>query len=229
MATGGRLVGAFLVMAASFAIVLPAAAQEPDPFRSAAPPVAAPAPASRPRPPPAPEIEPAFVAPPPAPAPPVAAPPVPSLPTASQLWARVRQVAQAEGIAVPLSGNPPVDETGTAAQYRALLGSWGPGTWQGVPGGDKLLLVIQSVDAEGRLRGVAGVSGGTTGPAFWFSLNSPVSENRFVVQVVHDISLSNHPTGQRYSEEWSLELRTGGTLFGTRYDNKSTVTLSQLQ
>jgi hypothetical protein len=209
---------------------LPAVAQNSDPFRSAAPP--APEPAPRPRPAPrVVEPESAVVVPLPAPAPvqpppqPVAAS-VPNLPSASQIWARVRQIGQAEGIAIPLASNPPFDEAGTRPQYRGLLGAWGPGIWQGDPGGDKVILVVQGVDGENSLRGVVGTNGGKVAPAIWRAINSPIAGNRFPIHLSYDGSLTQT---RHFEEDWSVELRPDGKLYGTRNGNASTIVLSRLQ
>src|SRR5579872_1093776 len=126
-----------------------ARAQNSNIFREDVPPVPAPAPRPAPRPrsyaPPEPEV----VAPAPAqtqPQPQPAITPAPVLLSANQIWARVRQVA---AFAMPLSGAPPFDQTGTPPQYRALLGAGGPDTWQGNHAGDKAILVIEGIDGDG--------------------------------------------------------------------------------
>ncbi len=210
---------------------LPAAAQNSDVFREdAPPPVAAPLPRVAPRPRYVPHPEPEIAAPTPAPAPvQPAVVPAPALPPAGQIWARVRQVAQTEGIRMPLASNPPFDEAGTLPQYRALLGAWGPGTWQGDPGGDKTILIIEGVDGDGNMHGVAGKSDGAALPASWSAAAGPVaSGNRFALNVIWRISQYQHGTNQ-YEQVWQFALRPDGTLFGSRDNGASTIVLRRLQ
>jgi hypothetical protein len=202
---------------------LPAAAQSPDPFRSTAP---APAPAPRPRPAPTYPSEPAVVA--PQPAPPPAAAAAPSLPSASQIWTRVREVAQAQGISVPLSGTRPLDETGTPQQYRALLGAWGPGTWQGDPGGDKAILVVESVDSSGYLHVVAGKSSGKTVPAAWVASVAPIAGDRFTLQISYSVGGGWSRT-LVFEETWQFEFRPDGKLYGARNGKASSIVLDRLR
>ncbi|HTW52375.1 MAG TPA: hypothetical protein VME45_10815 [Stellaceae bacterium] len=209
----------------------PARAQNSDIFREEAPPppvAAAPAPKPAPRPrvysPPEPEI----VAPPPQPQPVVA--PAPSLPPASQVWARVRQIAASQGISVPLSGTPPFDVAGTPAQYRVLLGAWGPGMWQGNAGGEKIILVIQSIDGDGAIRGVVGKSEGRSTPALWAMATGTAGGAHFVLQVTFMV-MSTYYGNQAVSSqaEWGFELRADGTLSGSRDHGASTIVLGRLQ
>ncbi|HML09915.1 MAG TPA: hypothetical protein VK432_03580 [Stellaceae bacterium] len=211
---------------------VPAAAQSNDPFREATPPQpqpVAPAPLP-PRPRPAPEPEP-VVAPAPPPQPAVA--PVSTLPSAAQIWARVREVAQAESIAVPLASSPPFDQAGTPAQFRALLGAWGPGTWQGGSAGEKMVLVIQSVDSDGAMHGVVGKSAGPPFPAAWSMATGTTGTGRFVLK---GIFLGSNPPGANnlvasrpLEFAWAFEFRADGKLYGSRDNGASTVVLARLQ
>ena len=141
----GALMWAFTVGFTLLLVSVPARAQNTDPFQSApvtTPAVpAAPAPTPRPQPHHPAEPDPYAAMPPSAYVP----PPMPSLPPSGVIWARVRQVAQTDGISVPLASDPPFDILSAPPQYRVLVGAWGPGTWQGTDG-DKLILIILGVD-----------------------------------------------------------------------------------
>jgi hypothetical protein len=183
-----------------------ALAQNSDPFRSASPSQSAPTPTT------------------PQPAPPRPGPVVAStLPPAPQIWANVRQVAQAGGILVPLAGNPVFDESGSSPQYRALLGAWGPGTWQGDPAGEKIILVIQSVDASGNARGVVGRSSSDG----WFTYTTQIVGNRFTLEV--PVTFHNAGYLTRVEKDlWAFEAQPDGSLSATRNGNASSIVLSRL-
>lgn len=203
------------------------AAPDHDPFQMApADPAPAPKPPSRPHP--APEPEAVAPAPPPvAPQPAVA--PAPAMPPADQLWARIRQVAQAVGIRMPLASSPPFDEAGTPSQYRALLGAWGPGTWQGNSNGEKAILIVEGVDGSGNMHAVAGKSDGGSLPAAWaMSLGSVASGGRFLLKIGWRFSEYQHGTNQ-LEQVWQMELRPDGTLAGSRDNGASTIVLRRLQ
>jgi len=222
MARYGCFVMAGLLLAGT-----PASAQSNDPFREATPPPPAGAPdPAPPRPRPAPEPEP-VVAPTPPPQPAVV--PVPTLPSAAQIWARVREVAQAESVRVPLASSPPFDVAGTPPQHRPLLGAWGPGTWQGSPAGDKVVLVIQSVDGDGNVRGVICT---TSGPGDWSNFTAPLTGNRFTVHFQQSYSaLAGNGAGTRgfTDNSWTFEFHADGRLSGSRGNGTSTVVLQRLQ
>lgn len=89
--------------------------------------------------------------------------------SAADFEARVRSVAQAEGIAVPLAQPFPVDTTSTPPEYRKWLGAWGPGAWRdaGDLTGQKMMIIIQGVDGSGNARFIYGVGSCCSGhPAF---------------------------------------------------------------
>ncbi len=223
----GSIVFGCLLLAA-----LPAAAQNANIFREDAPPppAAVPAPRVAPRPRYVPQPEPEIAAPAPVPAtvqPAVA--PVPALPPAGQMWARVRQVAQTEGISVPLSGSPPFDLAGTPPQYRPLLGAWGPGTWQGNPAGDKVIVIIEGVDSDGNVHSVVGKSAGGSLPALWAMSTGLVGPgNRFELKVAWQTFEYQRGTTQ-FEQVWQIELRPDGTLSGSRDNGASTIVLRRLQ
>jgi hypothetical protein len=155
--------------------------------------------------------------------------PAPTLPSAGQIWARVREVAQSQGILVPLSGTPPIDVSQTPPQYRALLGAWGPGTWQGNPAGDRAIMVIQSVEGDGTMHAVVGKSGGGGIAATW-TMGSGVidSGGRGALKIIYQTALVYYQRIQ--SEEiWQIELRPDGTLAGSRDNGASTIVLRRLQ
>jgi len=183
----------------------PALAQNSDPFRSASPSQPAPTPTT---------LQPT------APGPSVAS----TLPPAPQIWANVRQVAQAGGILVPLAGNPVFDESGSSPQYRALLGAWGPGTWQGDPAGEKIILVIQSVDASGNARGVVGRSSSDG----WFTYTTQIVGNHFTLEVPVTFHNSGYLTRVE-KDLWTFEVRADGSLSGSRNGKASSVALSRLR
>jgi hypothetical protein len=136
----------------------------------------------------------------------------------------VRQVAQAGGILVPLAGNPVFDESGSSPQYRALLGAWGPGTWQGDPAGEKIILVIQSVDASGNARGVVGRSSSDG----WFTYTTQIVGNHFTLEV--PVTFHNAGYLTRVEKDlWTFEVRPDGSLSGLRYGKASSVALSRLR
>jgi hypothetical protein len=221
MLRAGVVVTCCLLLAAA-----PTRAQNSDIFREDAPPAAAPPPKLAPRPriysPP----EPAAVA--PAPQPAVVAP-APTVPSASQLWAKVRQAAASQGIAVPLASSPPFDVAGTPPQYRTLLGAWGPGTWQGNPAGDRMIFVIEGVN-DGSLRGVVGKSSDAWLPAMWSAISTSIAGTRFGVDITNTSRVGI--VGQNTNHAiltWSFEMRPDGTLTGSRDNGASTVVLPRLQ
>jgi len=201
---------------------LPAWAQSSDPFQSA--PVAPAAPKPRLQPRVRVEPDPAFtppVATAPAPA------PAPTLPPASAIWASVRQVAQAAGVNVPLASDPPFDTSGTPPQYRALLGGWGAGVWQGTPGGDKTMLIVLGVDGGGNVHGVVAHGLGTD----WSYFTAPSTGNRFTVhnQITYAASGFSPTTKTAEDDYWQFELRPDGRLYGFRQANASTIVLPRVQ
>lgn len=212
-------VGTFVVVLAL--VALPAAAQNSDVFREGAPPVAPAAPRPRPAPRPEPGV--------PSIAPQTVQPPVaaPVLPSAAELWPRIRQAAQSAGVAVPLASNPPFDELATPPQYRALLGAWGPGAWQGSPAGDRLVLVIQSVDAQGNVRGIVGTN--STGDS-WSNFTASTASNRFTVHFQRTYSRQGFvPSTEVLSDDyWQMEPR-GGMIAGSRNNGASTIMLPRLR
>lgn len=197
-------------------VSLPAVAQNSDQFQSA--PVAAPAPKPRPQPRVPVEPDPAVAAP--------AQPPAPSLPPAAAIWARVRQVAQTDGISVPLASDPPFDAAGTPSQFRALLGAWGSGVWQGTPSGDKLILIVLSVDGGGNVHGVVARGLGTD----WSYYSAPMAGNHFTVHIQTTYNASGFVPGTRALEDdyWQFELRPDGRLYGSRSTNASSIVLARL-
>jgi hypothetical protein len=148
---------------------------------------------------------------------------VPALPSASQIWARVRQIGQAEGIRVPLAGNPPFDESGTPAQYRALLGAWGPGVWQGNPGGDRTILVVEGVDSDRNVHGVIGRS-----DREWYAFSVALSGNQFTVESSH-LDRPGYFNVLIVDAHWQLELRSDGKIYGSRNEGASSIVLPRLQ
>jgi hypothetical protein len=221
----GLMIGAALVC-----LAFPSAAQNSDIFREDAPPAVAPAPRPAPHPRTYSQPEPEVAAPTP-PQPPLqpAVAPAPSLPSASQIWAKVRQVAASQSISVPMASNPPFDVAGTPPQYRVLLGAWGPGTWQGNPGGDKAILVVEGVDGGGNIHVMACESEGGWQPGYWaMSTGSIAPGNRFTLNIARRISEYQH--GANQSEQvWQMTLRPDGTLAGSRDNGASTVVLQRLQ
>lgn len=222
-----RAVWGSILIASAFTVP-PSPTHAQDPFQSApvAPAAPRPAPRSYPAPRPREAVPPPAMV--PAPTQPAGAS-VPPLPSTGQIWSRVRQVAQAEGIAVPLASSPPINEAGTPPQYRGLLGAWGPAAWQGSPAGDKIILVVQGVDAGGTVQAVAAISSGDTFPAMWQPSTSPMAGGRFSVRF--DFALENRFHGQiaNISRSWEFELRSDGRLYGLRNDRQSSITLSRLQ
>ena len=202
---------------------LPAEAQSNDPFQSA--PVAAPVPKPRPQSRPPVEPDPYTAAPPAAIAP--APPPVANLPPSGAIWTRVRQAAQTDGISVPLASDPPFDASNASPQFRILVGAWGPGTWQGSPGGDKLILIVLGVDGGANVRGVVGRSSGVD----WSYFNAPVAGNGFTVHIQTTYNASGFVSSTRTLEDenWQFELRADGKLYGSRSANASNVVLAKLQ
>lgn len=202
----------------------PAQAQTADQFQSAPVTPAAPKPRPQPRRPVAPEPE--MVAPSVAPAP-VPPPPAANLPSASEFWARVRQVALAQGVDVPLASNPPFDATGTPPQFRALLGAWGPGIWQGAAGADRMMLIVLGVGGDGSVRGVIGRSSGLG----WSNYSEPIAGNRFVVHVLTTYEASGFVPSTRTAADdyWQFELRSDGRLYGSRRTDGAVTVLPRLQ
>jgi hypothetical protein len=202
-----------LLLAAPLAV-----AQSPDAFREATPPTASAPTVPRPRP------SPEAVAP-QSPEPAVA--PAPTLPSAGQIWARVRQVAQAEGIGVPLAGIPAFDVAGTPPQYRALLGAWGPGAWQGNPGG-KMILIVQSADGDGNVKGVIGTNAGSDS---WYNFTTRLSGDRFTVHFQQSYYKSGFMPGTEVTADnyWPFELRADGKVYGSRDNGALAIVLPRLQ
>lgn len=202
---------------------LPAAAQNSDPFQSA--PVAAPAPKPRPQPRTAVEPDPYAGTPPAALAP--TAPPVASLPPSGAIWARVRQVAQTDGISVPLATDPPFDASNAAPQFRILVGAWGPGIWQGSSGGDKLILIVLGVDGGANVHGVIARSLGTD----WSYFSAPMTGSGFSIHIQTSYETSGRFSTSRALEDeyWQFELRPDGRLYGSRSANGSNIALAKLQ
>ena len=212
------------VFAVAFWLIADAAdAQSSDIFREGAPPSAP----AMPRPRPVPRSEPDF----PAVVPPAVQPPVasaPALPSAAELWPRIRQAAQSAGVAVPLASNPPFDELATPPQYRALLGAWGPAAWQGNPAGDRLILVIQSVDTQGNIRGIVGTN--ATGDS-WSNFAASIASNRFTVHFQRSYYRQGFAPGTEVlsDESWQMEPRGGGMIAGSRNGAASIITLPRLR
>ncbi len=206
---------------------LPAEAQNTDPFQSA-PVVSTPAtPAPKPRPQPRPAVAPdPYAAAPPAalaPAPPQA----PSLPPSGAIWAQVRQVAQMDGISVPLASDPPFDASSAAPQFRTLVGAWGPGAWQGNAGGDKLILIVLGVDGAASVHGVVARGLGTD----WSYFTAPMTGNGFSVHIQTTYAASGFVTGNRSLEDeyWQFELQPDGRLHGSRSTGAANIVLAKLQ
>jgi hypothetical protein len=220
---GGVLAWAQTLGVCLLLVSLPAGAQTSDQFQSA--PVAAPTPKPRPQPHRPVEPDPYAAAPPPAMAP--APPPVASLPPSGAIWARVRQVAQTDGISVPLASDPPFDASSAAPPFRALVGAWGPGVWQGNPSGDKLILIVLGVDGGAGVHGVVARGSGTE----WSYYSAPMTGNRFTAHVVTTYAASGFDVGTRTSDDdyWQFELRPDGRLYGSRKANASNVVLEKLQ
>ncbi|HEV2187468.1 MAG TPA: hypothetical protein VGR70_09685 [Stellaceae bacterium] len=202
----------------------PAGAQNTDPFQSA-PVVATPAPKPRPQPHSAVEPDP-YAAAPPAPIAPTS-PPVATLPPSSVIWARVRQVAQTDGISVPLASDPPFDASSVPPQLRILVGAWGPGAWQGSPVGDKLILIVLGVDGGASVRGVVARNLGTD----WSYFSAPVTGNGFSIHIQTSYEASGRFNTTRALEDdyWQFELRADGRLYGSRSATASTIVLAKLQ
>jgi hypothetical protein len=204
---------------------LPAVAQNTDPFQSA--PVATPAPAPKPRPHPRPPAspDPYAVAPPARFAP--AVPPVANLPPSGAIWARVRQVAQADGISVPLATDPPFDASSAAPEFRILVGAWGPGVWQGSPSGDKLILIVLGVDGGANVHGVVARGLGTD----WSYFSAPMAGNGFSIHIQTSYETSGRFSTSRALEDeyWQFELHLDGRLYGSRAANGSGIALAKLQ
>lgn len=154
-----------------------------------------------------------------------ASPPAPSLPPPGANWARVRQAAQADGIGVPLASDPPFDTSSASPQARMLVGAWGPGTWQGSAGGEKLMLIVLGVDGGTTVRGVVARSGGIN----WAYYNAPLAGNRFTAHITSTYEASGLVSSTRTMEDenWQFDLRPDGTLYGSR--NGSTIVLARLQ
>ena len=213
-------IGLCLLLAA-----MPAKAQTTDPFQSA--PVTTPAapatPAPKPHPQPRPPVEPDLYATPPSAYVP---PPTPSLPPSGAIWARVRQVAQADGISVPLASDPPFDLSSAAPQFRILVGAWGPGIWQGTEG-DKLILIILGVDGGANVRGVLARGLGTE----WANFSAPMTGNAFSIHIQKSYEASGRFNTTRALEDeyWQFELRSDGRLYGSRSSSPATVVLAKLQ
>jgi outer membrane biosynthesis protein TonB len=215
-------------------VALPAAAQD-DPFRSAVPPTVSPAPGQdpfqtapadpppapkpAPRPRPAPEPEPVVATPPPAP-PPAAQPAVqaavaavPRLPSAAELAARVAQAAQANKVAVPLvEQNYRIDEDGTPAAYRNLLGPWGPATWTNGTANTVILIVV-SVKSTGEAGVIYATSSGPDFQANWQYRPAHVSGNKINFE-----NPSPRPNGPPIQHQYTLEY--DGNLHGIRAGNQ---------
>ncbi|MFI5353951.1 MAG: hypothetical protein ACHQZS_13445 [Candidatus Binatales bacterium] len=205
-------------------VSLPARAQNADPFQSA-PVVATPAPKPRPQPRSPVEPDPYVAIPPAALAPTL--PPVASLPPSGVIWARVRQVAQTDGISVPLASDPPFDASTASPQLRILVGAWGPGAWQGSPVGDKLILIVLGVDGGASVRGVVARSLGTD----WSYFSAPVTGNGFSVhiQTTYEASGRFNTTRALEDDYWQFELRGDGRLYGSRSTSASNIVLAKLQ
>jgi len=200
----------------------PAVAQSNDPFRETAPPQAGAAAPTLPHPRPALGAEPAA----PSPQPGLAL--APALPAAAQVWARVREVAQGQGIAVPLASSPPFDVAGTPPQYRALLGAWGPGAWQGGTAGSKIILVVQSVDGDGNVKGIIGTNSGGDG---WFNFTARFTGDRFTVHFQQSYYKSGYMAGAEVAADnyWPFVFYPDGKLSGSRDNGASSVVLPRLQ
>jgi hypothetical protein len=76
---------------------------------------------------------------------------VPNLPPPDTITARVQQVAQQEGVASPPS--LVFDEATTPAEYRSLLGPWGPAVWKSGTQNkviqNKVILILLGINALG--------------------------------------------------------------------------------
>jgi hypothetical protein len=209
-----------IFLAFSLLLAPPAAAQNVDVFREGAPPPA-PSVAKPVHPRPAPQSEPEYPAVTPSPA-----APAPTLPPTPQVWARIRQAALAAGVAVPLASSPPFDEVTTPPQYRALLGAWGPAAWQGA--NEKMILIVQSVDPQGTVRGIVGTN--YTGDSWW-NFAAPIAANRFVVHFQRTYYRQGYMPGTvpLADNNWPIELRADGMLVGSRDGGASVIMLSRLR
>jgi hypothetical protein len=158
-----------------------------------------------------------------APAPPVVA----SLPPSGAIWARVRQAAQTDGISVPLASDPPFDASSAAPQFRVLVGAWGPGAWQGSPGGDKLILIVLGIDGGANIHGVVARSLGTE----WSYFSAPMTGNAFSIHIQTNYEASGRFSTTRALENdnWQFELHPDGRLYGSRSASASNVVLAKLQ
>lgn len=213
-----------LVVVAALALPAAGVRAQSDPFQSHV--LSAPAPAAKPRPQPRrpAETEPAAVVA-PAPAAPVP-PPAQPLPSAGEVWARVRQTALTQGIDVPLASSPAFDAA-TLPQFRSLLGAWGPGVWQGSSADDRVILIVLGVGGDGVVRGVVGHHAGRG----WSNFAASPAGNGFTMHVQLSYEASGRETSIRTIEDddWRFELRSDGRLYGFRRGNASTIVLPRLQ
>jgi hypothetical protein len=122
-----------------------------------------------------------------------------------------------------MSGTPPFDVGDTPAQYRALLGAWGPGVWQG---GDKAILIVEKVGDDGNVQGIIGRSDGG-----WYPYLTPMSGNQFTVRIEYSriTGAMGSPTQHMVEAREQFELRSDGKLYGSRNGSASTIVLSRLQ
>ena len=126
---------------------------------------------------------------------------------------------------MPLAGIPPFDVAGTPAQYRALLGAWGPGAWQSNPA-SKIILVVQSVDGGGNVRGVIGTNSSSDS---WYNFITRLSGDRFTVHFQQSYNKGGYipETAVAADNYWPFELRADGTVYGS--NGASAIVLPRLQ
>jgi hypothetical protein len=136
----------------------------------------------------------------------------------------VTLTAAAPPMMAPPTGNPVFDESGTSPKYRGLLGAWGPATWQNDPLGEKMILIIQSVDAGDNARGVVGRSSSDG----WFPFAAQIAGNRLVLEapVTRQVRIY---TSRTETDNWAFEIRPDGSLLGSRNGNANSILLTRLQ
>lgn len=135
---------------------------------------------------------------------------MPKLPPSDVIAARVREIGQAQGIAVPLAEpNVRIDEAGTPTAFRALLGAWGPAAWSGSGAQNKIILIVLSVDVGGNGRVIYASSSGPNFSPNWQVRPARVSGGKITFE-----NPNPNRGGPPVSHEYAVE--RDGYLHGVR-------------
>jgi hypothetical protein len=214
-------------------LIIPGIAWAADPFESApAPQASPPKPAYHPRPPPRDDEQVPMPLPIQPPAPPAVAA-VLQPPQFGDIQTRVRQVGQAQSIPIPLAASIRIDVRDTPQRYWPWLGAWGPAIWTGNLAGDRLILVVKSVDDAGTANVLfAQTSCCASGAVFqgqWTEVAGKIDNGKVAFDVLY---VGPYMAGQyrnlTATFHYAFDRRADGKLYGSRGNQASTIVLSPL-